>query len=108
MGGWGVSAGSGAAYVNKGELEGIGFEGPWFIRGGGVQVVPWSLPQMPPPSRQPGTLSNGTLSLKFMQRALIAENKAPVEAAKAEIADDSKWFIDPTAQQATQDEIQSL
>jgi len=43
-----------------------------------------------------------------MQRALIAENKAPVEAAKAEIADDSKWFIDPAAQQATQAETQSL
>jgi hypothetical protein len=56
---------------------------------------------MPPPSRKPGTLSNGTLSLKFMQRALIAENKAPVEAEKAEIVDDSKWFIDPAAQHAT-------
>jgi hypothetical protein len=49
---------------------------------------------MPPPPRKPGTLSNGTLSLKFMQRALIAENKVPVEAEKAETTDDSKWFID--------------
>ena len=65
-------------------------------------------PQMPPPPRKPGTLSNGTLSLKFMQRALIAENKAPVEAEKAETLDDAKWFIDPTAQQDTRVETQSL
>lgn len=64
--------------------------------------------QMPPPTRKPGTLSNGTLSLKFMQRALIAENKAPVEAEKAEKVDDSKWFIDPAAQHATWAEPQSL
>ena len=63
---------------------------------------------MPPPSRTPGTLSNGTLSLKFMQRALIAENKAPVEAEKAETVDDSKWFIDPAAQHATSAGPQSL
>jgi hypothetical protein len=31
MGGWEGSAGSGAAYVNKGEVEGVGFEGPWLI-----------------------------------------------------------------------------
>lgn len=62
---------------------------------------------MPPPSRKPGILSNGTLSLKFMQRALIAENKAPVEAEKAKTGDDSKWFIDPAAQQATWAEPQS-
>ncbi len=65
-------------------------------------------PHMPPPSRTPGTLSNGTLSLKFMQRALIAENKAPVEAEKAETVDDSKWFIHPAAQHATWAEPQSL
>jgi len=63
---------------------------------------------MPPPPRKPGMLSNGTLSLKFMQRALIAENKAPVEAEKAETLDDSKWFIDPALQQAMQAESQSL
>lgn len=63
---------------------------------------------MPPPPRKPGTLSNGTLSLKFMQRALIAENKAPVEAEKAETVDDSKWFIDSAAQQDTQIGTQSL
>jgi len=43
-----------------------------------------------------------------MQRALIAENKAPVEAEKAETLDDSKWFIDPALQQAMQAESQSL
>jgi hypothetical protein len=63
---------------------------------------------MPPPHRKPGTLSNGTLSLKFMQRALIAENKTPVEAEKAETLDDSKWFIDSAAQQTTLAESQSL
>jgi len=63
---------------------------------------------MPPPTRKPGALSNGTLSLKFMQRALIAENKAPVEAEKAQIMDDSKWFIGPAAQHAPWTEPQSL
>lgn len=43
-----------------------------------------------------------------MQRALIAENKAPVEAEKAKTGDDSKWFIDPAAQHATWAEPQSL
>lgn len=42
--------------------------------------------------RKPGTLSNGTLSLKFMQRGL-AENQKPVEAEKAEIDDESKWVV---------------
>ena len=37
MGGWEGSTGSGAAYVNKGGVEGIGFEGAWLIVGvGGV------------------------------------------------------------------------
>lgn len=44
------------------------------------------------PPRIPGTLSNGVMSLKFMQRALVAEQK-PVQAEAAEILDDSKWVI---------------
>lgn len=44
------------------------------------------------PPRIPGTLSNGVMSLKFMQRALVAEQK-PVQPEAAEILDDSKWVI---------------
>ena len=31
MGGWEGSTGSGAVYVNKGEVEGVDFEDPWLI-----------------------------------------------------------------------------
>lgn len=44
------------------------------------------------PPRIPGTFSNGVMSLKFMQRAMAAEQK-PVQAEAAEIIDDSKWVI---------------
>jgi len=44
------------------------------------------------PPRVPGTLSNGTLSLKFMKRGLAADQK-PVEAERAQIVDDSSWEI---------------
>ncbi|KIM24844.1 hypothetical protein M408DRAFT_10735 [Serendipita vermifera MAFF 305830] len=44
------------------------------------------------PPRAPGTLSNGVLSLKFMQRGLAADQK-PVEAEKAVLIDDSHWEI---------------
>ncbi|CAG7850365.1 SubName: Full=Uncharacterized protein {ECO:0000313/EMBL:CCA72124.1} [Serendipita indica DSM 11827] len=44
------------------------------------------------PPRAPGTLSNGVLSLKFMQRGL-SSTETPVQLDRAEIVDDSKWII---------------
>ena len=40
-----------------------------------------------------GGLSNGTLSLKFMQRAQISANESPVEAARAKLVNDSEWEL---------------
>lgn len=45
------------------------------------------------PPRTSGALSNGLMSLKFMQRALAPDEK-PVKAEAAEIVDDSKWVIE--------------
>jgi len=42
VGGWEGSTGSGAAYVNRGGVEGIGFEDPWLIvEREGCKVAPW-------------------------------------------------------------------
>ena len=39
------------------------------------------------------TLSNGTLSLKFMQNAQRAKLQAQVEAEQAKIKDDAEWSV---------------
>ncbi|KAG8819577.1 hypothetical protein FRC17_010391 [Serendipita sp. 399] len=44
-------------------------------------------------SRKPGTLSNGLMSLKFMQRAAASTGEQPQEAERAKVTDDSEWYI---------------
>jgi hypothetical protein len=39
------------------------------------------------------TLSNGTLSLRFMQNAQRAKHQAEVEAAQAKVKDDAEWEV---------------
>ena len=46
------------------------------------------------------TLSNGTLSLRFMQNAHRAKLQAQVEAAQAKIKDDAEWSVAPEVREA--------
>lgn len=39
------------------------------------------------------TLSNGTLSLRFMQNAQRAKQEAQVEAEQAKVRDEAEWEI---------------
>ncbi|KAG8793470.1 hypothetical protein FRC16_010949 [Serendipita sp. 398] len=44
-------------------------------------------------SRKPVTLSNGLMSLKFMQRAAASSGEQTQEAERARVVDDSEWYI---------------
>jgi hypothetical protein len=46
------------------------------------------------------TLSNGTLSLRFMQNAHRAKNLAEVEAERATVKDDGQWEVSQEVKQA--------
>jgi len=46
------------------------------------------------------TLSNGTLSLRFMRNAHHAKNLAEVEAEKAVVKDDGEWEVSKEVRQA--------
>ena len=39
------------------------------------------------------SLSNGTLSLRFMQNALLRQNLQEIELKRAEIKDEGKWEV---------------
>ena len=46
------------------------------------------------------TLSNGTLSLRFMQNAQRAKLQAQVEAEQAKIKDDAEWSVSQDIREA--------
>ena len=46
------------------------------------------------------TLSNGTLSLRFMQNALRAKNNAVTEAQKAQVKGEDEWHVPSSVREA--------
>ena len=46
------------------------------------------------------TLSNGLLSLRFMQNAQRAKQLKEVELHRAEVADDEKWAVSQAVREA--------
>jgi len=56
--------------------------------------------QPPSTSVMSKTLSNGTLSLRFMQNAQRAKNNSEVKPDKAALVDDAEWHVPQNARDA--------
>lgn len=46
------------------------------------------------------TLSNGTLSLRFMQNASRAKQQAAIDLERAKVKDDAEWEVSPEIREA--------